>query len=1217
MKRNLNIFILLFTAVMSYAQTNPFSTTENYIYTKNCLDADCIKKAEAVQYFDGLGRPKQIVGIKASPNQKDVVSHIEYDEFGRILKSYLPVPQTGTQNGAIYENPLDNATHPDIYGAEKIYAVQVVENAPITRIKKSFSTGNAWADKPVTYNYNTNTLVSEVKKYGIITAWVESRTDSQLSFSGSYYPINSLMKISVTDEDGNTVAEYKNGKGQTVLVRKNDGTQDVDTYYIYNEYNQLAFVIPPLASVLASIDETKRNSLCYQYRYDEFGRLVEKKIPGKAWEYLVYDKQDRVVLTQDGMLGTDTNNFANRGWMFTKYDKFGRIVYTGFFANAGTRSALQTSINNMAANAGDNEERSTTPLTLNGMDVYYTKNAYPTANITVLSVNYYDTYPPLPAGVSIPTQVLGQDVLSQDTQNAPVSTKTLPTASCTKNIEDDSWTKDFIWYDGKGRSIGVYSFNHLGGYTKTETEIDFLGITQRSVTKHKRINADIEKLVTETFEYDAQDRLLVHKHQINNNPVEILSQNTYNELSQVKNKKVGGTSASDPLQRIDYAYNIRGWMTKINDPKNLNGKLFGYEIKYNQVEGLQVPNSDYPGIQVKPRYNGNIAETDWKTNTTAGDHLRRYGYVYDGLNRLSAGFYQKDTNPSAKEYFEKTDYDLNGNITNLKRSAEAQQGAPAYLIDNLTYVSDGNRLITVTDASTDDYRGYPDVSGIAMTYYEENGNMKSQKDKGILDIRYNYLDLPNAVTFDKTYIPRVSLGGAGAAGDFNVNTQYLYRADGVKLRKTYTYGSGKTNAETSTRTEYLDGFQYEATSTTGKFSLGLKFVPTAEGYYNFEKNQYIYSYNDHLGNVRLSYFKNAAGSAEALEENNYYPFGLKHEGYNPLAGNPSYQYKYNGVELQKESGMYAMDWRSYMPELGRFSAMDMLSESYNDSTPYHFALNNPVFYSDPTGMYTSTHGGYLFTDTAEIAGLQQYFGNGGSVNGLGGFMSGNETFKEDIPGITFNGKGGKDTWNLGGNYLFNSYSMYNAVLQGLNGWNFQMESKAMAESLSGVRNDGPIKYVGGAGDPLGVWEVGGMALSAGSSGKGNYILAALMITRSGNTTGLKMLSAEQGILEAETSILKTQFAAEKNIISSSDFLRIENAASRINKPITVVGSRANGTAKAYSDWDYVIEGLNSREWSKIKNSIPGARSIIDNTPRNIDIFKQLDLSRPYLKIHPR
>jgi hypothetical protein len=162
------------------------------------------------------------------------------------------------------------------------------------------------------------------------------------------------------------------------------------------------------------------------------------------------------------------------------------------------------------------------------------------------------------------------------------------------------------------------------------------------------------------------------------------------------------------------------------------------------------------------------------------------------------------------------------------------------------------------------------------------------------------------------------------------------------------------------------------------------------------------------------------------------------------------------------------------------------------------------------------------------------------------------------------------------------------------------------DPLAGVRNDGPIQYIGGAGDVTGAFQIGGMILAANSDGNANHILAALMITRSGNTGGLKLLNVERGIL-----------AAEKNVISSGDYLRIENAASRINKPITVVGSRASGTAKAYSDWDYVIEGLNRKEWSKIKNSIPGARSTFDNTPRNIDIFKTLDLSRPYLTIYPR
>ncbi|WP_317125050.1 hypothetical protein [Chryseobacterium daecheongense] len=38
--------------------------------------------------------------------------------------------------------------------------------------------------------------------------------------------------------------------------------------------------------------------------------------------------------------------------------------------------------------------------------------------------------------------------------------------------------------------------------------------------------------------------------------------------------------------------------------------------------------------------------------------------------------------------------------------------------------------------------------------------------------------------------------------------------------------------------------------------------------------KYIYNYTDHLGNTRLSYLNNGLG-AEIIEENNYYPFGLK------------------------------------------------------------------------------------------------------------------------------------------------------------------------------------------------------------------------------------------------------------------------------------------------------------------------------------------------------
>ncbi len=109
----------------------------------------------------------------------------------------------------------------------------------------------------------------------------------------------------------------------------------------------------------------------------------------------------------------------------------------------------------------------------------------------------------------------------------------------------------------------------------------------------------------------------------------------------------------------------------------------------------------------------------------------------------------------------------------------------------------------------------------------------------------------------------------------------------------------------------------------------MKFFPTAEGYYNDETGKYVYNYTDHLGNTRLSYFKNGAG-AEIIEESNYYPFGLKHEGYNMLTGNPAYKYKYNGKELH-EMGIYDYGARFYMADLSRWLKKMQLKQQVQKS----------------------------------------------------------------------------------------------------------------------------------------------------------------------------------------------------------------------------------------------------------------------------------------------
>jgi RHS repeat-associated protein len=985
MKRILTLWSMLFVAGCAYAQNLP--TSENYIQSRTYLDSvqassSTARQINTVQYFDGLGRPKQVVNVKASPQGKDVVTPILYDGFGRKTRDYLPVPQLSTNGGVNYAQAPDMVDFPvgdpsAMYTGEKAFSEKTLENSPLDRMLNQKQVGTAWATKPILFEYLSNTA-TDVRKYVTTTTPVEGRTNSILKVSpndvntaSGFYKANQLYKNSVKDEDGNETIEFKNGKGQTVLVRKViSATDNADTYYIYNEYGQLTFVIPPKASFTIKgltagtvISGAVLTDFCYQYRYDGKNRLVEKKIPGKGWEFMVYNKADQLVMTKDANLAGKSQ------WLFTKYDQFGRVVYTGLINNAGSRQSLQTAVD---GNANLFETRSTTAFTLNGMPVYYSTLASPLSNvIQILSVNYYDTYPP---GTPAALNTFAQKLLT-DITGSKVTTKGLPTASYVKNIEDDNWTKNYSYYDKKGKAIGTYSINHLGGYTQNETEMDFAGAVKRSNTIHRRKLAETAVNVKERFAYDPQNRLKQHFHQVDNNPEELLTDNTYNELSQLSNKKVGNN-----LQSIDYNYNIRGWLTDINKNQmtvaNLEGKLFAYKIKYNQKEGVTNPDSVlFPGKNVEAKYNGNIAEVDWRSVETIGANPslipKRYGYVYDKLNRLTAGYYQNPNNPNSKENTESLTYDLNGNITNLYRTS-VLQGTIATKIDDLEYTYLGNQAITIKDNSGNS-TGYEGTAGLPITY-DLNGNMQTMADKQINGIVYNYLNLPNTI----------SVGSSQAYTDISTK----YGSDGIKLRKQViktVVGITSTTSSTET-TDYLNGFQYINVVGSGNTGGGsemftasletskalemeaysvepvsamvgfesknpeLQFFPTAEGFYDYAKDQYIYQYKDHLGNVRISFARSSAGALEITDSNDYYPFGMNHlkTGNSFFSPSAYKNYKYNGKELQ-ETGMYDYGARMYMADIGRWGVVDPLAEKMRRWSTYNYAFDNPIRFIDPDG----------------------------------------------------------------------------------------------------------------------------------------------------------------------------------------------------------------------------------------------------------------------------
>jgi len=960
------LFILLsFIPVLALAQSSDQNWVKSKAYkqptTTPIATPDVTVANTQVTYYDGLGRPTQQIAYKQATNSKDIVTHIEYDQFGRQIKDYLPFTRTATTS-LDYMDPTSALSEISSFyssyngGTTVPYSEKQVEASPLSRVFKQAAPGEIWAlgsDHEIRFDYQTN-AANEVKLFEATATWDATNEIYNISLTqNSFYAENQLYKTITKNENwksgtDNTTEEFKNKRGQVILKRTYNNSDQHDTYYVYDQYDNLTYVIPPLA---ADNPFSVLDKLCYQYKYDSRNRLVAKAIPGKQWEYIVYNKVNLPVAT-----GPVFSPFGgtNTGWMITKYDGLNRPISTGWFdgvpATAAGRLTFQNKMNSAGASYYEVKALNNGTNVVDNITISYTDKVYPSFNnvpYKLLSVNYYDDYN-FPHANLINYTVTGVTLATV--------LKGLPTGGWVRVLEGASSTnaeQSYTLYDDRYRPVRSYTKNHLGGFTQVDTRLDWAGKTLETLTTHKRRDSDPILTTKETFEYTDQDRLYMHKHKVNNEAETTLAENIYDDLGQLITKNTGGY-----LQEVNYKYNIRGWLTSINENETApsedgfvqlgSGDLFAFKISYDDVM--------YPVGNVVRLYNGNITETQWITSTD--NTVRHYGYSYDHLNRLEdAIFIQPEIGGEENAFNESLQYDKNGNITHLERNGKIYSDITA--IDILSYTYDGNQLKTVKDDSGSP-QGFNDGNPSGTDYvYDANGNMISDANKNISSITYNHLNLPTHIQFEN-----------------GNNIDYLYNAIGTKVSKKV-----KTGAEYAD-TDYLTGYQYRSSYTQAQGNQStavLQYFPHAEGYVQYKDGKffYIYHYTDHLGNIRLSYtYDNDTSMIRIMEENHYYPFGLKHDSYNTqhlgystytdedeitnyvleevpkFVGDGSYNYKYNGKEYQDELGLNAYDYgaRNYDPALGRWMNIDPLAENSRRWTPYNYCYNNPLRFIDPDGM---------------------------------------------------------------------------------------------------------------------------------------------------------------------------------------------------------------------------------------------------------------------------
>ncbi len=748
------------------------------------------------QYYDGLGRLIQTVNKQGSMETgaaaKDLVSTVIYDEFGREVYQYLPFAanntggNTSVSDGLFKLNPFQQQAvfaAAQFPGETFFYGKNNYEASPLNRLVSSYAPGNSWAGSEGAANeadrhsigkqFLVNTSADSVRIWRVDTTGVITSTDAYLQ--------GTLYKTVTIDEHKKKIVEYKDKDGQVVLRKvqiaaapAEGHTGWMSTYYVYDDLNLLRLIIPPkatreLAANSWSLTTGILNELCFRYEYDERQRTIVKKIPGAAEVRMVYDKRDRMVLSQDG------NQRNAQRWLYTQYDGLNRPVKSGLLTDA--------------AHYNDHTwHREQAMSNSNPLD-YPVLSAYTHEELTA---TFYDDYNWLagygnPLSADLDTEHAAQLVTASNSTfpypqavQKSSSTKSLMTGARIKVLGTSDWIYSVNIYDNKGRIIQVKTKNKTGGTDISTTQYAWAGKPVMTIQKSQKAGTNAQTvLVLTRLHYDALFRdsatqKKVATSVINGGALPSVWTTTvrteYDALGKVKKKWLHPGESSTSLETLTYEHSIRGWVTGMNRAfvKDEADNYFGFELAYDKT-GAIINGTGYANAQ----YNGNIGGMIWKSK---GDsEKRKYDFTYDAANRLLKADFNQYTsgvfNKSAGIDFSvkmgdginpDSAYDYNGNILRLQ-----QWGLKALnstQIDDLTYTyyNNGNRLKNVIDFANDTATRIGDFrsSRLYMTAlsnnkttaaedytYDYNGNLVNDLNKDIADdtyngIEYNYLGQP-------------------------------------------------------------------------------------------------------------------------------------------------------------------------------------------------------------------------------------------------------------------------------------------------------------------------------------------------------------------------------------------------------------------------------------------------------------------------------------------
>ena len=902
-----------------------------------------------VVYYDGLGRPEQTARVGFTATGADLLSTVGYDEAGREYRQGLPTPVSG--NNGCYVNPSTyGQTAQSYYGDTYLYRETLYENSPLSRTVGVKNPGAVWNAHPKTAAYRCNTA-EEVVLFRISSDGVQR--------VGRYTP-GALYVTRETDEDGIWQESFTDKSGRVVMTRQGNG---YDTYYIYDDHGRLCYVLPPMAvdgmhnTGNYPDSHTLLQQYAYLYKYDDRGNCIGKRLPGCKSIQMIYDRANRLVMSQDG------NQQSGSLWTITKYDALSRVLYT-YEANP-LRSPGD--LRQYCKEKLFVEERADSYTAWPGMG-YSLRILSPISQEKgrLLTVNYYDDYSFLYIEGTAASQLAYR---SKEGYGAAYSSaKGLLTGTQVFDLTDRSkYAITVYYYDEYGNPVQTRTRHVSGDYEMTYAQCDLSGNILESYTEHldSRGRLSVSESVENT--YDRSGRLTRTDYTVNDS----LSTDwryEYDELGRISGKSIDGG-----LTHAKYRYNLQGWITRIEDVD------FVQNLYYESLMG------NYG----KVRYNGNISAMNWTYRTDTDTIVNGYRFTYDAHDRLASAYSVTGSDFSSGRYHVEYEYDKHGNMVNLYRN-----GGKGGMIDEMNWSYEGNRVVEITDMVGEqgryDMKEYRDYNYNGLDYfYDSNGNMTADLDRDIVAIRYNLLNLPDTVQFRNGS----AIVNYYTADGKRTGSKYLTPQTTVVIPAGQTFGSTSGTAAMSSHVTARRGsLEYAGADFESDTLIR---IHNGDGYLDCSEQDFRYFVRDYQGNIRTVYgsaLKNLKfieidkpprhlatvpfdwfdrGDMQYIElqktvtyqRMQYYPFGLPYEAHYQPEEQP---YKYGGKEFIELHGYdsYDFDARMYYPALCRFMTMDPLCEKYYSISPYAYCNNNPVKYIDSDGRDVKPAG------TAELIMIQ-------------------------------------------------------------------------------------------------------------------------------------------------------------------------------------------------------------------------------------------------------